>query len=33
MTNAILAVVGAIAFVLYLFTRRARLQAEDNDSY
>jgi hypothetical protein len=33
MTNAILAVFGVITFVLYLFKRRARLQAEDNSSY
>ena len=33
MTIAILAVFGAITFVLYLFKRRARLQAEDHDSY
>jgi hypothetical protein len=33
MTNAILAVVGVITFVLYLFKRRARLQADDHDSY
>ena len=33
MTNAILAVLGVITFVLYLFKRRARVQAEANDSY
>jgi hypothetical protein len=33
MTNVILAVIGVITFVLYLVRRRARLQAEDNDSY
>jgi|RhiMethySRZTD1v2_1073278.scaffolds.fasta_scaffold2917294_2 hypothetical protein len=33
MTNAILAVVGVIAFILYIFKRRARLRAEEQDSY
>ena len=33
MTNVILAVLGVVTLFLYVLKRRARLKAEDNDTY
>lgn len=33
MSTTVLAVIGAVTFVLYLLKRRARLRAEDADNY
>jgi hypothetical protein len=33
MINVMLAVLGVITLVLYVFKRRARLRAEEHDSY
>jgi hypothetical protein len=33
MSTVILAAIGIVALVLYVFKRRARLQAEEGDTY
>jgi len=33
MTTMILAAIGVVTLVLYMFKRRARLRAEEGDSY